>query len=156
MLASSSSPFKYELAAIALAEAAVARDEVIAAKYGVSTRTIQRWRNRMTTDSQLACLVTLKKQQLAERWAVDAGLWLQGLAGTVLGNAALPLAKGETPSDRIHSAAGAFKIISEASMGWSALNPDEEKAAQSRAARLEKFRQDSNSLTQQEQEFDCD
>jgi len=61
-----------ELAASALLEAAYTTDEKACAKYGVSVRSLQRWRQQLAEgDPELAGFVATKKAAFDKAWAEE-------------------------------------------------------------------------------------
>lgn len=68
---------KYELAATVLLEAAYTTDEVACAKYGISVRTLQRWRKDLLTNDELAGFVATKKEILNAAWADELPIALK-------------------------------------------------------------------------------
>ena len=109
------------LAAQMLLEAVIGGDKVVAAKYGVSTRTIQRIRKRAETgsDTKLSEEVA-KKKQLAEREWSKRVPEAMGAAVNFLETAA----RQADPKDpgAIHSIAGALKMLSEVAATWKVLD----------------------------------
>jgi len=106
-------PFNYERAGAALAEAAFYGDTQAAEHFGISIRSIQRYRKRLKEDDKLASVVVEKKRILEEAWADE----LPGAIGSAVeflhraGKEADP-----TDPDAIHSVAGALKILSQVAM----------------------------------------
>jgi hypothetical protein len=105
--------FNYELAATVLVDAIYRGDEAAAQAYGVSTRSIRRWRERLHTDPRLATFVQTKRE-VAER------NWSDSLAGAIragvefLQRAARELDPANP--EAVHAAAGALKILTEIAM----------------------------------------
>lgn len=62
-------PINKELAATVLIEAAYTTDEKACEKFGVSIRSLQRWRKALTTDAALAGFVATKKKAFDDAWA---------------------------------------------------------------------------------------
>lgn len=118
--------FKAELAAQVLAESDVGRDAAVSKKYGISERTIRYWRKRYAEDPEFAAIYRRKKAEMAAQWAIQAGDWLQALALEAIKLAQMPIAENllEKPCERLHSVAGAFKIIAEAKISWDMLSDD--------------------------------
>lgn len=65
--------FDYERAATILAETAFSDDQVVCRKYGITDRTLRRYRERLLTDPRLSAFVREKQAALAERWADELG-----------------------------------------------------------------------------------
>jgi len=61
--------FKYDLAAAVLLDALFSTDEEACKKYGISARTLRRYRERQTHDPDLVALVLAKKAILDQQWA---------------------------------------------------------------------------------------
>lgn len=106
---SSKRPFEREVIAQILAETVFNGIEATSQKYGVSERTIRRWRNHLEADAELTKLVEAKKMVFRKRWADDAGIFIQQ------GFQYLRVAatSQETSPEMVHAIAGAMKIASE-------------------------------------------
>lgn len=63
--------FNYDLASSALVDAAYMGDKGAAEKYGVTTRTVRRWRDRLDTDAHLSSFVREKKILTDQEWASE-------------------------------------------------------------------------------------
>lgn len=100
--------FNRERAATILVEAAYFGDQPTSDKWGVSIRSIQRWRERIDTDPKLAVLVASKKALLEGAWADELG------GAIVAGIAYLKKAPSELPvsPEGIHAVAGSVKLLS--------------------------------------------
>lgn len=61
--------FKYDLAACVLIEALFSTDEKACAKYGITQRTLQNYRQRLAEDSKLSLIFHTKKAALDKEWA---------------------------------------------------------------------------------------
>lgn len=61
--------FKYDLAACVLIEALFSTDEKACAKYGITQRTLQNYRQRLAVDSKLSLIFHTKKAALDKEWA---------------------------------------------------------------------------------------
>src|SRR5690348_9045957 len=61
--------FRYDLAACVLLEAIYTTDAEACAKYGITDRTLRRYRQRLTEDPELNAVFESKKRLLDERWA---------------------------------------------------------------------------------------
>lgn len=68
---------RYELSALVLAETEFAPDKIVSERYGVSERSIQRWRVQAAEDKQLADLVAIKRNVLAAECTVEAAKTLR-------------------------------------------------------------------------------
>jgi hypothetical protein len=103
--------FDRELAAKVLALAAKAGDEEAAKHFGISTRSIKRYRARLVEgDSQLAEAVNQKTAQLdqhARHWAEDAASFMS-LAIRKLGQLV-----GQAGPKQMRDVTGAIKIVGE-------------------------------------------
>ena len=100
----------YERAALVLVEAVYYGDRVASERWGISVRSINRYRHRLATDPELAELVRLKKEAFERDWieempaAIRAGVrFLTNAFG----------ASDPTDPDAIHAVAGAIKILAE-------------------------------------------
>lgn len=58
-----------EYMAVVLLEAIYSGDDAALKKFGVSLRTLQRWRKQLQSDDGLASFVATKKAELDSRWA---------------------------------------------------------------------------------------
>jgi hypothetical protein len=103
----------YERAATILVEAAYFGDKQAADRYGVSVRTVERYRARMDEDDELSAFVAIKKQKFEDEWADE-------LPGAIrasirfLGRAAQE-ASAKDPQ-AIHSVAGSLKILADVAL----------------------------------------
>jgi hypothetical protein len=61
--------FKYDLAAQVLIEALFTTDDEACAKYGITSRTLRRYRQRLANDPLLEALFQTKKSKLDDKWA---------------------------------------------------------------------------------------
>ena len=107
------SSFRYEFASIVIVEAAFFGDKPTAAKYGISPRTIHRYRKRLNEDAQLSALVKIKKDLMEQEWAKDMPAAIR--ASIEFLRKAANNAKTDDP-DAIHAVAGALKILSEVAL----------------------------------------
>ncbi len=105
--------FRYEFASIILVEAAFFGDKTTAAKYGISPRTIHRYRKRLNEDAQLSALVKIKKDRMEQEWAKEMPAAIRASIDFL--RKAANSAKTDDP-DAIHAVAGALKILSEVAM----------------------------------------
>lgn len=92
--------FNYERASSALVESAYYGDPYAAKRFGVSTRSIVRWRNRMDTDDDLAALVVIKKEQFAKSWSDELPAAIRASI-RALKDAALKLEMTDTASVKV-------------------------------------------------------
>lgn len=72
-----------ELAATVILEAAYTTDEIAIKKYGVSLRSLQRWRKSLSEDLALADVVRQKQEEFNRRWADEFPLMLLEAAQTL-------------------------------------------------------------------------
>lgn len=78
-------------------------------KYGISERTVERWRDKVEINPYLSKLVEIKKRAFQRRWVDEAGAFIsQGFA--YLHKAAN---SQNLSAEMIHAIAGAMKIASE-------------------------------------------
>ena len=78
-------------------------------KYGISERTVERWRDKVEINPYLSKLVEIKKRAFQRRWVEEAGAFIgQGFA--YLHKAAN---NQDVSPEMIHAIAGAMKIASE-------------------------------------------
>jgi hypothetical protein len=96
-----------------LVEALYSGDHETARRFGISIRTLQRYRRRLHTDPELSQIVALKKAAFEREWAEDATQAIRE-AVRFLQRAATQA----DPSDpnAIHAVAGALKILAEVSL----------------------------------------
>lgn len=100
-----------ERAAAILADAALNGDEVAAARWGVSTRVIRRYRLLVETNQELAASFHQKKAELERAWIERAAVAL--IAAVEFLTRAAREADPRNP-EIIHAVAGALKILNEA------------------------------------------
>ena len=100
-------------------DAIYSTDAQTAEQYGISIRTIQRWRKHLANgDFQLAQFVATKKTQRAAAWAEElpatlaAGLKTLRTCFLAVANDVESLKR----PDMIHAVAGALKIVAEAKL----------------------------------------
>jgi hypothetical protein len=97
--------------AAAIAEADFFGDRRACQRFGISSRTIQRWRHRAKQDPVLAADVASKKKMLLEKWQADASqplsVALEELARR------MPLAETAVDAKVIFAIAGTVKILGE-------------------------------------------
>lgn len=126
-------------AAKAVLEATVAGDKATCDKYGITRRTLQRWRKaigterhpkkRQTTFGNLTENVAAKKAELEVDWAADIGKTLKAVIGAVLRSTDPDNGADIKDPDVIHALAGALKILSEVSSTWKLLDVRIRRAA---------------------------
>lgn len=105
--------FNCERAAIILVEAAFFGDKPTARKFGVTTRTIQNYRQRLEEDDELSAFFTIKKQRFEDEWADELPAAIRASI-RFLARAA----QEANPMDPnvIHSVAGALKILADVTL----------------------------------------
>lgn len=106
-------------AAILIAEADFFGDRPTCEKYGVSIRTLQRWRQRTHQDSELAHSVAQKKQLLLEAWQIESSLPLK-IAFEELARR-MPTASTAEDAKILHAIAGVCKVLGEMKLASSLL-----------------------------------
>lgn len=102
--------FNAERAAMILVDALFKGDEQAAFDWGISKRTIQRFRKRLATDEGLASFVASKKTLAEQDWSKEANAAITA-AVHYIRRAAL---KSKPSPEMVHAMAGALKIVSEA------------------------------------------
>ena len=104
-----------ELAATALLEAAYTTDEMVCERYGISRRSLQRWRKALGTDNELAQSVATKKAAMDVAWAESLPAALRNSLEFIAG--ACAKAKDDPTAYRnpllISAVAGALKLCAE-------------------------------------------
>lgn len=104
--------FNYDLAAAILVEAAFNGDQAASEHWGISIRSIQRYRAKLGKDKKLASSVADKKKVFEGRWADNISPAItNGIS--YLTKAIQEIAS--TP-EGIHAVAGAVKLLSEIEM----------------------------------------
>lgn len=99
----------YDRVALILVEAAFFGEKQTAQRWGISTKTIERYRARLDEDSGLSGFVALKKQAFESSWADEIPASIR--AGIrFLGEAAK---RADYTPESIHAIAGAVKILAE-------------------------------------------
>ncbi|MEL7494642.1 MAG: helix-turn-helix domain-containing protein [Cyanobacteria bacterium J06554_11] len=111
--------FNSERAAMILAEASLSNDTEVAERWGVSKRTIARYRARLAEDAELSLLVTLKTQMFCRSWVDDAAGVIKVAASEV--KRRMRTATNEDDAKVIHAIAGAAKIFGELNITYTAL-----------------------------------
>lgn len=107
--------FDKELLATVLLEAVYTTDERACARYGVSVRTLQRARQQLATDPELAGIVATKKKSFDDAWADALPVALRHAVETV---GAMTLAILASPTFganpfALEKVAGAAKLIAD-------------------------------------------
>lgn len=105
--------FNYERAAQVLAEADLLGDQEVSRRYGISVRSIKRYRARAHNDPKLALYVSEKKTVLAQEWAAELGPAIREAIAFL--HRAAQKADPENPQ-AIHAVAGALKILADVAM----------------------------------------
>jgi hypothetical protein len=106
-----------EVIATVLVEAPFAReDKVVCDKYGISLRSLQRYRQRLLTDPELAGLVANKKRAFDVAWAQE---FPKALSTSIRVTGEMIAAIGADPQllknfIALQSVAGAMKLLTEA------------------------------------------
>jgi hypothetical protein len=111
--------FSPELISEILITSAYDSDDQASVKYGVSKRSIQRWRIRLDTDPKLAALVARKVRLHEASWADDAPAAIRSCISFIQKASATA---NPTDPDVIYSVAGALKILVECSTMNTILN----------------------------------
>lgn len=101
---------KLDLIADVLIEAARTTDVQAAQKFGVSARSVRRWRKELDKGGDLSAFVRLKKGQVEKGWADEAGATMTD-AVKYLRRAT---AAATVDAEMIYAVAGAFKVLNEA------------------------------------------
>lgn len=117
-------PTPLDIRAEALAYSRLQSDESAAEEYGVSARSIKRWRAQVAEDAELARLVNKKRAEIGERWGERIGPVIEkamafverGLSG-----------EGMDPSDpqAVKAANGTAKIFAEIALAKEILSDDQ-------------------------------
>jgi hypothetical protein len=105
--------FNYDRAAAVLVEAAYFGDKAAADRYGITVRSVERYRERLDDDIELSAFVTIKKQEFEDRWAEE-------LPAAIRASIRF-LAKAANEADHkdaqtIYSVAGALKILADVTL----------------------------------------
>jgi len=93
-----------------LVEAAYNGDDAACQKYGISDRTLRRWKAELPEYPQLSELVRIKKAEMDRNWADDAPMAVKACMEFIVKAAQEGNHKN---SDMVHAVAGAMKIVSE-------------------------------------------
>ena len=103
-------PIDPDKAAAILVDAAYRGDEAAAELWGVSQRTVKRYRARIDTDDQLALAVQEKRQLVEQDWADTLPNTIRAAAEFIE-----RAAKQGNPKDpnMVHAVAGGMKLVSE-------------------------------------------
>lgn len=115
--------FKYDRAACIVAESDVFGIEEVAKRWGVSDRTIWRYKAKCVEDELLAELVTRKKAKLSDSWTENASRALNTALNEL--NKKIPLMKTEEDAKIIYSIVGAIKVVGELKITADTLSADE-------------------------------
>lgn len=107
------SAFNHDHAAAVLIEALVSNDEAVCLKYGISLRTVQRWRRRLATDPGLSSAVATKKAALDAAWADDLAAPIRAAARLITDAAEGADVITKRNPEFVHAIAGALKICAE-------------------------------------------
>lgn len=109
------SKYDPELAATVLLEAIYTTDKKACEKYGITDRTLRRYRQRLATDSELSAIVRTKKEKLDEAWADELPIALRrGIQ--VIGECVEAVSqdeKAKKDANVIHAISGALKICAD-------------------------------------------
>lgn len=105
---------RYELAARIIAEAEFSPDKLVCARYGITTRTLQRYRVQMAEDEKLSACVASQKDVLESEWVSDA-IRTMRCQFRFLRKAA-QTADAKDPA-AIHAIAGAMKLLGDGVAG---------------------------------------
>lgn len=103
-------PIDYDKAAAILVDAAYGGDEAAAAEWGVSERTVKRYRARMGDDPRLALTVREKRALVEQDWAAALPETIRAAAEFIQ-----RAAKQGNPRDvnMVHAVAGGMKLVAE-------------------------------------------
>jgi hypothetical protein len=107
--------FNRDLAAAALLEAVFRNDATACEKYGIGIRTLQRYRQKLHTDPELAGIVATKKALFDRAWADDLVKALRG-AALFIAEATETARKNDkckTDPEMIAAMAGALKLCAD-------------------------------------------
>jgi len=96
-----------------LVEALHNGDSEASRKFGVSIRTLQRYRRRLHTDRELSQIVALKKTAFEQMWLEDA---TQAIREAIRFLQRAAVEADPTDPNAIHAVAGALKILAEVSL----------------------------------------
>ena len=105
---------RFDLAARIIAEAEFSPDKIVCERYGVSQRTLQRYRVQMAEDPKLADCVASQKEALEAEWVSDA-IRTMRCQFRFLRKAART-ADAKDPA-AIHAIAGAMKLLGDGVAG---------------------------------------
>ena len=93
-----------------LVDAAYTGDEAAAAKWGISERTIKRYRARLGADDTLSLSVQEKRQLVEQDWAAELPAAIRAGAGFIHRAAE----QGDpTDPNMVHAVAGGMKLVAE-------------------------------------------
>ena len=105
--------FSNELAAAVLVEAAYMTDERACDRFGVSLRSLQRWRKALATDDVLASCVATKKAALDAKWADDLTTPIRAAARFITDAALNADANSKRNPEFVHAIVGALKVCAD-------------------------------------------
>ena len=105
---------RYELAARIIAEAEFSPDKLVCDRYGITPRTLQRYRVQMAEDPKLSDCVASQKEALESEWVSDA-IRTMRCQFRFLRKAAQQ-ADAKDPA-AIHAIAGAMKLLGDGVAG---------------------------------------
>jgi predicted Zn-dependent protease len=102
-----------ELVATVFVEALVTTDERACAKYGISLRTLQRWRKKLASDPLVSQYVATKKEAIDAAWADDLGAPIKAAAKLITDAAESADQVTKRNPEFVRAIAGALKICAE-------------------------------------------
>jgi hypothetical protein len=108
-------PVRPDIRAAIIAESAWAGDEATCAKFGISRRTLQRFRRALENDPELMLALTAKQQAFEQRWLGEIDVTL-GKAIRTIGEIADKVIKDPTASRNpamLHELTYAAKMLSD-------------------------------------------
>lgn len=106
------SSFDTERAATILVEAAYKGDKAATAEWGLTTRTLRNWRQRLNTDAAFAELFRQKRAAVEKDWAQDAPQAIRAAIAFIQRAAA----NGKTTPAMVHAVAGAMKLLADVTL----------------------------------------
>jgi hypothetical protein len=95
-----------------LVEAAYFGDKAAADRYGVTMRSVENYRARLVTDTELVAFFAIKKQEFEDKWADELPAAIRASI-RFLAKAANEVM---VTADTIHSIAGALKILADVTL----------------------------------------
>ena len=108
-------PVRDDIRAAIIAEAAWAGDEATCAKFGISRRTLQRFRRALATDVELALALAAKQEAFEQRWLGEIDVTL-GKAIRTIGEIAESVLKDPTAKRNpamLHELTYSAKVLSD-------------------------------------------